>query len=78
MERFSNSMGKKICYGGLCNGRVSINNPLGEMWSTAILELEIVPPNGANIVWEWHLWDHLVQDSDPSLPGYGVVQSIQS
>ena len=43
------------------------------MWSTAILELEIVPPNGANIVWEWHLWDHLVQDSDPSLPGYGVV-----
>ena len=54
-------------------GRVSINNPLGEMWSTAILELEIVPPNGANIVWEWHLWDHLVQDSDPSLPGYGVV-----
>ena len=46
-------------------GRVSILNPLGEMWSTAILELEIVPPNGANIVWEWHLWDHLVQDSDP-------------
>ena len=54
-------------------GRVSINNALNEMWSTAILELEMVPPNSANIVWEWHLWDHLIQDSDPSLPGYGIV-----
>ena len=54
-------------------GRQVVDNPLGEMWSTAILELEMVPPNQANIVWEWHLWDHLVQDQDPSLPGYGVI-----
>ena len=54
-------------------GRESLDNPLNEMWSTAILELEPVPPNQANIVWEWHLWDHLIQDYDPTLPGYGVI-----
>ena len=54
-------------------GRESLDNPLNEMWSTAILELEPVPPNQANIVWEWHLWDHLIQDYNPSLPGYGVI-----
>ena len=54
-------------------GRQTIDNPLGEMWSTAIFEFEMVPPNQANIVWEWHLWDHLIQDNDASLPGFGVV-----
>ena len=30
-----------------------------EMWSTAILELN---PTTGLIDWEWHLWDHLIQD----------------
>ena len=54
-------------------GRQTINNSLNEMWSEAILELEPVGSNDANIVWEWHLWDHLVQDVDPTLPNYGVI-----
>jgi len=41
-----------------------------EMWSTAILELD---PLTGSIVWEWHLWDHLVQDIDESMPGFGVI-----
>jgi hypothetical protein len=48
-------------------GRVNID---GEIWPTKIVELQ--PPNGT-VVWEWHLWDHLIQDVDPSLPNYGVV-----
>ena len=60
---------KKTATEAYARGRVSLDNPLNEMWSTAILELEMTQPNGANIVWEWHLWDHLVQDSDQSLPG---------
>ena len=54
-------------------GRQTIDNPLNEMWSEAILELELIGSNNANIVWEWHLWDHLIQDMDPELPNYGVV-----
>ena len=26
---------------------------------------------GAQVVWEWRAWDHLVQDRDPELAGYG-------
>ena len=51
-------------------GRREINNTLGEMWSVAVLELN--PLNG-EIVWEWHLWDHLIQDTDSSLPNYGNI-----
>ena len=25
------------------------------------------------IVWEWHVWDHLIQDFDPSKANFGVV-----
>jgi len=51
-------------------GRQVIENALNQMWSTAILELE--PESGA-IVWEWHLWDHLIQDVDAELPNYGLI-----
>ena len=51
-------------------GRENISNALNQMWSTAILELE---PESGNIVWEWHIWDHLIQDYDPELPNYGVI-----
>lgn len=34
-----------------------------------------VSQNGTvgEIVWEWHIWDHLIQDVDPNKPNYGVV-----
>ncbi len=35
-----------------------------------------VGPTGASegeVVWEWSVWDHLVQDLDPSKPNYGEV-----
>ena len=28
---------------------------------------------GGKIVWEWHMWDHLVQDFDPGKSNYGAV-----
>jgi Arylsulfotransferase (ASST) len=43
------------------------------LWCERIVELQPTGLNGANIVWEWRLWDHLVQDFDATKPGYGVV-----
>jgi len=37
----------------------------------AVVEIEPVYPNGGRIVWEWHVWDHLIQNSDQSKPSYG-------
>ena len=51
-------------------GRQVVDNPLNMMWSEAILELD---PESGDIVWEWHLWDHLIQDVDSGLPNYGVI-----
>jgi len=51
-------------------GRQSITT---DMWPTLIVEVEPVGSNDANILWEWHLWDHIIQDVDANLPNYGVV-----
>jgi Arylsulfotransferase (ASST)/FlgD Ig-like domain len=51
-------------------GRQAISSA---MWPTLIAEVEPVGASGGNIVWQWHLWDHLIQDVDPSKANYGVV-----
>ncbi|MCI0710958.1 MAG: aryl-sulfate sulfotransferase [Chloroflexi bacterium] len=40
------------------------------LWPDVIFEYD---PTQDTIVWEWHAWDHTVQDFDPDLPNYGVV-----
>ena len=35
-------------------------------WPTHFIELEDDGNGGANIVWEWHIWDHMCQDIDPN------------
>ena len=36
-----------------------------------ILEFEPQPPDSAQVAWEWHVWDHTVQNYDESLVNYG-------
>lgn len=43
------------------------------MWPDKIVEIQPVGTNGGNVVWEWHAWDHLVQQTDPTKPNYGIV-----
>ncbi|MGM5469432.1 aryl-sulfate sulfotransferase [Flavobacteriaceae bacterium LMO-SS05] len=43
------------------------------IWPDKIIEIKPTKPYGGEIVWEWHLWDHLIQDFDASKPNYGVV-----
>lgn len=44
-----------------------------ELWPDCIIEVEPQGTNGGKIVWEWHVWDHLVQDCDDERPNYGAV-----
>lgn len=45
----------------------------GEVWSDYIIEVKPNGSSGGDIVWEWHVWDHLIQDFDPGKNNYGVV-----
>ncbi|MEI7802355.1 MAG: aryl-sulfate sulfotransferase [Bacteroidota bacterium] len=45
------------------------------LWSEKIIEIQPVGTDSANIVWEWHVWDHLVQDFDPAKNNYALVAS---
>ncbi|WP_405570750.1 aryl-sulfate sulfotransferase [Winogradskyella sp. Asnod2-B02-A] len=38
-----------------------------------IVEIEPVGTDSANIVWEWKLFDHIVQDFDTSKPNFGII-----
>ncbi|MBK1789714.1 DUF1566 domain-containing protein [Persicirhabdus sediminis] len=45
----------------------------GELWPDKIIEVEPTGSYGGNIVWQWCVWDHLVQDYDASKANYGIV-----
>ena len=47
-------------------------NASSEKWPTHFVE---IAQNGSagQIVWEWHIWDHLIQDHDASKDNYGVI-----
>jgi hypothetical protein len=40
------------------------------LWSDHLIEVD---PKTNQIVWEWHVWDHLVQDHDAAMKNYGVI-----
>ncbi len=41
------------------------------LWTDMIVELEPKYPGEAEIFWEWHMIDHIIQNIDPDLPNYG-------
>ena len=44
-----------------------------EMWPDMVLEVEPTLPSGGRVVWEWHAWDHLIQDHDAKKANFGDV-----
>jgi Arylsulfotransferase (ASST)/Secretion system C-terminal sorting domain len=40
------------------------------MWPDKIVEIEPVGASGGTVVWEWHAWDHLVQNVDSTKNNY--------
>lgn len=55
---------------GQAAGRPSLNS---EIWPEQLLEVKPTGPLSGEIVWEWHLWDHMIQDVSSGYPNYGVV-----
>jgi hypothetical protein len=46
-------------------------NITGDIWPDEVVEWD---PEADSVVWQWHFWDHLIQDVDPQKPNYGVVR----
>ncbi len=46
----------------------------GMMLPDCVYEIKPTLPKGGTVVWEWHVWDHLIQDYDASKNNYGVVK----
>ncbi len=44
------------------------------LWPEHIIEVEPNGASGGNIVWEWHVWDHLIQDFDSTKANFGVIE----
>lgn len=43
------------------------------LWTDFLIEVKPTPPSGGEIVWEWHVWDHLIQDHDADKANFGYV-----
>lgn len=43
----------------------------GPLWPPMIIEVVPEGDEGGEVVWEWHAWDHLIQNANPELPDYG-------
>ena len=43
------------------------------LWVDSLLELKPTRPEGAEIVWQWHAFDHLIQDFDAERANHGEV-----
>jgi hypothetical protein len=56
----------------VANGRNP--NQLGtEFWSEKLIEVQPIGADQGNIVWEWDVWDHLVQEFDNTKQNYATV-----
>jgi len=65
-ERFTSSQ-------TIANGRNSKKQGNSDTWSIKIQEIKPVGGQSIQVVWQWRLWDHLIQDVDSSRPNFGVV-----
>jgi len=56
-------------------GRNPITLGSGELWSEHLIEVAPTGTYGGTIEWEWHVWDHLIQEYDAGQANYGVISN---
>ncbi|MFH0759738.1 MAG: aryl-sulfate sulfotransferase [Bacteroidota bacterium] len=54
-------------------GRKLLTPPFKQLYNEQILELKPKNSNDADVVWEWNVKDHLIQDYDKTKDHYGVI-----
>ncbi|MBN1280391.1 MAG: aryl-sulfate sulfotransferase [Candidatus Thermoplasmatota archaeon] len=54
-------------------GRIPEYWAYNSLWPDHVIEVQPTGITSGEIVWEWHVWDHLIQDYDSEKPNYGVV-----
>ena len=57
----------------IAKGRKAAMIPRSGPWLEKIIEIQPQGPRGGKIIWEWHVWDHLIQDNDAKKANYGKV-----
>jgi formylglycine-generating enzyme required for sulfatase activity len=45
----------------------------GYMLPDSLIEVKPTLPYGGTIVWEWHIWDHMIQEFDSSKSNFGTA-----
>ena len=51
------------------------NTVSNQFYPNMLIQVHQTGPTSGDIVWEWQIWDHLVQDFDPSKDNYGSVSA---
>jgi len=51
----------------------SING--SKLWSERILEIQPIGTNDAKVIWQWSLWDHIIQDESISKPDFNIISN---
>jgi hypothetical protein len=55
----------------LAAGRKPDQIPKAGLWPDKIVEIKPTDKTHGEIVWEWHMWDHMIQNHDPKKRNYG-------
>jgi len=57
------------------NAGKDVTDLVGNIIAESVYEIEPIGTGEVNIVWEWHVWDHLIQDFDSTKLNYGTVEN---